>query len=197
MTHQLVERVELAPGPLHPLQRLGDRAVRVSSPEIGVRSPAAGCQSRSLPPHTHYVREVNYVWEQLADGVHRCRLPFLDVTVGLIAGETGALLVDTGTTLTEAAAIGADVNTITGQPVSHIVLTHKHFDHVLGSSGFFGAEIYCAPEVAEYLATATGEVRADAIRYGADSVDVDSAIAALRPPDHLVTDAVVDLGNRL
>ena len=139
---------------------------------------------------------MNYPWEPIADGVCRCRLPFLDVTVGLVTGDTGVLLVDTGTTLTDAAALGADVYAITGRPVSHIVLTHKHFDHILGSSGFAGAEIYCAPAVAEYMPTAGGDLRADALRHGSDAVAVDSAIAALRPPDHQVTDAVVDLGNR-
>jgi hypothetical protein len=51
---------------------------------------------------------------ELADGVHRCRLPFLDVTVGLVEAGAGALLVDTGTTLTDAAAIDSDVSAIPG-----------------------------------------------------------------------------------
>jgi hypothetical protein len=42
---------------------------------------------------------VNLAWERLAEGIHRCRLPFLDVTVGLVCGRTGTLLIDTGTTL--------------------------------------------------------------------------------------------------
>ena len=51
----------------------------------------------------------------MTDSVHRCRLPFLDVTIGLVQGSAGALLVDTGTTLTEAHAIGDDVRlTIAG-----------------------------------------------------------------------------------
>jgi hypothetical protein len=50
---------------------------------------------------------VTFVWERLADGVFRCRLPFLDVTVGLVYGRAGAMLIDTGTTLTEARAIAA------------------------------------------------------------------------------------------
>jgi hypothetical protein len=52
---------------------------------------------------------VKLVWEQLADGVFRCRLPFLDVTVGLVYGQDGVLLVDSGTTPTEARAIARDV----------------------------------------------------------------------------------------
>ena len=135
-------------------------------------------------------------WEQLTDSVHRCRLPFLDVTVGLVQGQTGVMLIDTGTTLTESRAIDADVQEIAGRRVTHVVLTHKHFDHVLGSGAFANAETYCAPQVFEYLTTATGLLRDDALRYGADPEEADRAIEALRPPQHAVDNAVVDLGNR-
>jgi glyoxylase-like metal-dependent hydrolase (beta-lactamase superfamily II) len=113
-----------------------------------------------------------------------------------VQGRTGALLVDTGTTLVEAQAIDADVQQIAGRGVTHVVLTHKHFDHVLGSGVFTEAQIYCAPEVFDYLAKATDQLRDDALRYGADVNEVDRAIAALRPPRHATDSAVVDLGNR-
>jgi glyoxylase-like metal-dependent hydrolase (beta-lactamase superfamily II) len=139
---------------------------------------------------------VHLAWEQLSDGVHRCRLAFCDVTVGLVCGRAGALVVDTGTTLAEAAAIDADIREITGCPVTHVVLTHKHFDHVLGSSMFERAELVCAPEVVECLSAATGTLREEALGCGADAEEVDRAIAALRPPRQGVYDAVADLGNR-
>jgi glyoxylase-like metal-dependent hydrolase (beta-lactamase superfamily II) len=138
---------------------------------------------------------VHFDWEQLTDSVHRCRLPFLDVTVGLVQGRAGALLVDTGTTLTEAQAIDADVQQIAGHRVTHVVLTHKHFDHVLGSGVFADAQIYCAPDVLNYLTSATDQLRDDALRYGAEVEEVERAIAALRPPQHAIDSAVVDLGN--
>jgi glyoxylase-like metal-dependent hydrolase (beta-lactamase superfamily II) len=139
---------------------------------------------------------VHFDWEQLTDSVHRCRLPFLDVTVGLVQGRTGTLLIDSGTTLIEAQAIDADVRKIAGRGVTHVVLTHKHFDHVLGSGFFMQAEIYCAAQVFDHLTTATEQLRGDALSYGADVGEVDRAIAALRPPQHAIDNAVVDLGNR-
>ena len=133
---------------------------------------------------------------QLAgQGEKVCRLPFLDVTVGLVQGRTGAMLIDTGTTLAEAAAIDADVRQLAGRRVTHVVLTHKHFDHVLGSSVFVDAETYCAPDVVEYLSSRTDQLRDDALRYGADVEEIDRAIAALRPPQHGIDNAIVDLGN--
>jgi glyoxylase-like metal-dependent hydrolase (beta-lactamase superfamily II) len=140
---------------------------------------------------------MHFGWEQLTGSVHRCRLPFCDVTIGLVRGSAGALLVDTGTTLAEAAAIDADVRRIAGTRVTHIVLTHKHFDHVLGCSHFTGAEVYCAPEVAEYLSSCTDQLREDALSYGADAAQIDRAVAALRPPQHETHDAAVDLGGRV
>lgn len=128
--------------------------------------------------------------------MHRCRLPFLDVTIGLVAGATGVLLIDTGSTLAEAAAIAADVRQLAANSVTHVVLTHRHFDHVLGSSVFADAELYCAPEVAECLASGTELLRAEALHCGAAAHEIDRAIAALRPPNHLVKHATLDLGER-
>lgn len=157
---------------------------------------AGGVRTRRGRPCCGYLAGVHFAWERLTGSVHRCRLPFCDVTVGLICGRSGTLLVDTGTTLTEAAAIDADVHRLARRPVSHIALTHKHFDHVLGSSLFTGAEVYCAPEVVEYLGAATDQIRDDALRHGADAAEVDAAIAALRPVQHGIRDARIDLGDR-
>lgn len=141
---------------------------------------------------------MNYDWERLGEGIHRCRLPFLDVTIGLIRGTTGVLLVDTGTTLVEGRAIEADVLELTAQqPVSHVLLTHYHFDHVLGSAAFPDTTVYAAPEVAQEISSGTRRLRAGAVHYGADAGEVDQAIAALRKPDHqVVRDAEIDLGDR-
>ena len=140
---------------------------------------------------------MRYDWELLATGVHRCRLPFLDVTVGLVAGRSRVLLVDCGTTLAEAAGISADALELTGRTVTDIVMTHHHFDHVLGSAGFPDAVLYAAAPVARVLADDTAWLRGEAVRYGADSDDVDAAIALLRVPDHVVTHARIDLGGRV
>lgn len=138
---------------------------------------------------------MNFAWEELTDSAFRCRLKFLDVTVGLISGAAGVLLIDTGTTLAEAGKIQADVLAITGSSVSHILLTHHHFDHILGSSAFGPGAVYCAPAVAATMADATVRLRDDAVRHGADQHEVDCAIAALRAPDHEILAAAIDLGD--
>src|SRR6201998_1326416 len=93
------------------------------------------------------------------------------------------------------AAVDADIRGIAYSRVTRIVLTHKHFDHVLGSAAFIHAEMYCAPPVADCM-SAKAELRSDARRHGANPTEVDQSIAALRRPDHLVYDADIDLGDR-
>ena len=139
---------------------------------------------------------MHYLWERVADGVHRCRLPFLDVTVGVVQGGDRMLLIDCGTTLLEASDVSDDVAELTGGTVTDIVMTHHHFDHILGSAGFPEAVSYAPPAVAAALTTRIGEVRAHALEYGADPTAVDRAVAAVRAPDHQVLAVNLDLGGR-
>lgn len=138
---------------------------------------------------------LNVAWEKVTQHVFRCRLRFCDVTIGIVHGGGEVLLVDTGTTLTEAQAIAEDVATLTGRQVGHVLLTHNHFDHILGYSAFTGARTYCSPEVVATMATQRQHLRADAERHGADAGEVDRAVAALAAPDDFVTEAVVWLGS--
>lgn len=140
---------------------------------------------------------MNYDWESPAGDVFRCRLPFLDATVGLVRGAAGVLLIDCGTTLSEAALIAADVGELTGASVTDVVLTHHHFDHILGSAGFPHARIYGTARVAAALTTEVAAVRDEALRYGAPAAEIDRTVAGLRPPDHVVQRARIDLGGRV
>ncbi len=56
--------------------------------------------------------------------------------------------------------------------------------------------MYCAPEVAETISNRAEHLRADAVRYGADPDEVAAAVAALRPPEHPVRRADIDLGGK-
>jgi glyoxylase-like metal-dependent hydrolase (beta-lactamase superfamily II) len=140
---------------------------------------------------------VHYLWESPSDGVFRCRLPFLDVTVGLVRGSAANLLIDCGTTLVEASNLAADVAELIGGAVTHLVMTHHHFDHVLGSAGFGGAQLYGSPAVELALTSKLDEVRAHALEYDADPAKLDDAIGGVRALDHVTTNAELDLGDRV
>ncbi|MDR0488020.1 MAG: MBL fold metallo-hydrolase [Propionibacteriaceae bacterium] len=59
-----------------------------------------------------------------------------EATVSLIVGETGCLLVDTGSTSGVGNQIREAISRITDQPLTTVVLTHGHWDHSFGLSAF-------------------------------------------------------------
>ncbi|MFJ7944036.1 MBL fold metallo-hydrolase [Streptomyces sp. NPDC096354] len=127
-------------------------------------------------------------WERLGNGVGRRRLPGWDATVALVVGADGALLFDTGSTLREGAEVRAQVEALIGRRVTHIALSHPHFDHVLGTAAFSGAEVYGAVGLTDLLARGADELRADAVRHGVPEADAVQATDVLVAPHHQVHD---------
>ncbi|MGW5426424.1 MBL fold metallo-hydrolase [Streptomyces sp. NPDC004059] len=135
-------------------------------------------------------------WERLAPGVGRCRLPGWDCTVGLVLGEGTALMVDAGSSLTEGARLRTQAEELAGGRVTHLALTHPHFDHVFGAAAFAGAQLYGAVGVDAVLAHERDELRMDAVRNGLAVADADEAVDALVPPGHPVSgEWTLDLGG--
>ncbi|KOV63078.1 MBL fold metallo-hydrolase [Streptomyces sp. MMG1121] len=135
-------------------------------------------------------------WERLAAGVGRCRLPGWDCTVGLVLGEGTALVVDAGSSPAEGALLRAQAGELAGGDVTHLALTHPHFDHVFGVPSFAGAEVYAAVGVAAVFAHEREELRLDAIRNGLPVAEADEAVAALVAPGHQVCgEWTLDLGD--
>nr|WTB31131.1 MBL fold metallo-hydrolase [Streptomyces sp. NBC_00830] len=135
-------------------------------------------------------------WERLGNGVGRRRLPGWDATVALVVGADRALLFDTGSTLREGAEVRAQVQALIGRRVTHIALSHPHFDHVLGTAAFSGAEVYGAVGVTDLLARGADELRADAVRHGVPEEDAAQAADVLVAPHHQVCDEwTLDLGG--
>ncbi|MEV0000202.1 MBL fold metallo-hydrolase [Streptomyces sp. NPDC050848] len=137
-------------------------------------------------------------WERLADGVGRRRLPIWDATVGLVVGEEAVLLYDTGSTLREGTELRTQIEALTGgRRVTHIALSHPHFDHVLGTAAFAGAEVYGAVGVDALLRREGSELMADAVRQGVDAFAAAEAVDVLVAPHHVVSgEWTLDLGGR-
>jgi glyoxylase-like metal-dependent hydrolase (beta-lactamase superfamily II) len=132
-------------------------------------------------------------WERVAAGVGRCRLPGWDCTAGLVVGAGAALMIDAGSSLAEGVRLRAQAEELTGGRVTHLALTHPHFDHVFGAAAFAGAEVFGAVGVD----TVPGEeLRADALRNGLDESAAAEASDALVRPRHLVSgEWTLDLGG--
>ncbi|WP_431780321.1 MBL fold metallo-hydrolase [Streptomyces chumphonensis] len=125
-------------------------------------------------------------WEEPAPGVVRRRLPGWDETVGAVRGRDGVLVVDTGASLRAGAAIRRQVRELFGLPVTHVALTHPHFDHVLGTAAFAGVEVYGAVGMTALLPRLADELRADAVRHGLAPDEAAGAVDVLVAPHHQV-----------
>jgi glyoxylase-like metal-dependent hydrolase (beta-lactamase superfamily II) len=135
-------------------------------------------------------------WERLAAGVGRCRLPGWDCTAGLVLGAGTALMVDAGSSLAEGARLRGRAEELAGGRVTHLALTHPHFDHVFGAAAFAGAEVYGAVGLDAVLAHEREALRLDAVRNGLAVADADEAVDALVPPGHPVSgEWTLDLGG--
>lgn len=75
-------------------------------------------------------------WRQVAAGVYVLVAEPEAVTIGLIVGSEGALVVDTGSSPDQGRQIRASVSEVTDQPVVGAVATHAHYDHSFGLAAF-------------------------------------------------------------
>ncbi len=140
----------------------------------------------------------DFGWERLAEGVGRRRLPRWDATTGLIVGEDAVLLYDTGSTVREGAEIRTQAQALLGgRRVTHIALSHPHFDHVLGTAAFAGAEVYGAVGMDTLIRRDRDEIRDSAVRHGVAETDAAEAADVLVAPHHLVCgEWTLELGGR-
>jgi glyoxylase-like metal-dependent hydrolase (beta-lactamase superfamily II) len=135
-------------------------------------------------------------WELLAPRVARRRLPGWDATAGLVVGDDGVLMVDAGSTLREGAWLRTQVLGRLGRRVTHLALTHPHFDHVLGAAAFSGVQVYGAVGLDRWLRDGREALREDAVRHGVDPEEAAQAADVLVRPHHAVSGEVaLDLGG--
>ncbi|MEU2154261.1 MBL fold metallo-hydrolase [Streptomyces sp. NPDC019396] len=142
----------------------------------------------------------DFGWERLADGVGRRRLPVWDATAAVVVGDDAVLLYDTGATLREGAELRTQIQSLLGgRRVTHIALSHPHFDHVFGTAAFSGARVYGAVGTDQLmgLARERDALRDDAISQGVAPAEATQAADVLVAPRHVVSgEWTLDLGGR-
>lgn len=88
--------------------------------------------------------------EEVEAGVFVYRAPYALMTpdnlgaianMGLVVGEEGAAVIDTGNSLAAGTKIREAVRAVTDRPVRYVINTHMHPDHVLGNAAFRGAGV--------------------------------------------------------
>ncbi len=136
-------------------------------------------------------------WVELADRVLVRRYAELDLSVGLVIGDSGCLVVDTRSDPAQGAELHAAVREVTQQPCT-VVITHAHFDHCLGTAAFLPATVWSHPRCRDDLARGGAAQHAEALALSrAQQMPRDPALVRPVVPDQLVSNqAEVDLGGR-
>ncbi|MFD5695616.1 MBL fold metallo-hydrolase [Streptomyces rubiginosohelvolus] len=138
----------------------------------------------------------DFGWERLGNGVGRRRLPGWDATVALVAGAEGVLLYDTGSTLREGVELRRQAEALLGRRVTHIALSHPHFDHVLGTAAFAGVQVYGSAGLTALLRDGEQALYGDAVRQGVPEDEAARSTDTLVVPHHEVQgERTLDLGG--
>lgn len=156
-------------------------------------------------PHCKPVGEALSV-EEVADGVfvHMGLIEEPDASnrgdvsnLGFIIGDDSVAVIDSGTARWMGEALWRAIRARTDKPVSHVILTHMHPDHVLGASALAdgGAEVVGHPNLsraladrqANYLESLERLIGAQAF-IGTKSLPIDTVVTG---------DMTLDLGNRV
>ena len=156
-------------------------------------------------------------WTEVSDRVYQRRYDPLDISVTVVAGSDGLLLVDTRCNPREADEIRSDVAELSSLPIRWVANTHAHYDHSFGNQQFAGAEIlghhlipthfaeYEAPRLAAWTANPSASPQYDwtGVRLTPPTVPVSTVhelnlgnrIVRLHPlpPGHTDTDLVVEI----
>lgn len=127
-------------------------------------------------------------FEPIAEGIYLAVAEPAGVNVGLVVGPEGALVIDTGSSPEQGAAIRAAAEAVAGVPVTAVVVTHWHYDHLFGLAGFTGVASFGHENLTAWLSRP--EAHHDAAEL---SVDPTSLVA---PNTTFALAKVIDAGGR-
>lgn len=137
-------------------------------------------------------------WDEIAASVYRRRYQSLDLNIGLVIGEAGALVIDTRQSHVHARELHTDIARVTRLPVRWVVNTHYHWDHVFGNAEFPHAAIWGHVRCREYLEHEGERAKRDAIAWMGDEERAAVEEVVIVPPQHVADpQATIDIGGRV
>jgi len=135
-------------------------------------------------------------WTEIGDRVFVRRYTFYDQNIGVVLGDGEALVIDTRSTYPQAREILTDLRELTTSPVTIVVDTHGHFDHVYGNHLFRPATIWGHEGCVAFMAR-TGEARRASIAASEPELAADLPEVVIDPPDRTFSEtAYVEVGSR-
>lgn len=135
-------------------------------------------------------------WVELDDRFFVRRYEFYDQNIGVILGRREALVIDTRSTHVHGREILADLRDLTSDPVTVVVDTHGHFDHVYGNHVFRPATIWAQAGCVPFMER-TGNERRTGIIESEPEIAADLPEVVLDLPDRTFDDtATIEVGGR-
>ena len=130
-----------------------------------------------------------------------------DVSIGVVVGADGAVVVDTRASARQGEALRNDIGRLApGADLRWVVNTHQHFDHTFGNVAFDRATIYAHENAVEGLASSAADVKrliTEDLGRAPDQPAITAEVLAevvdtqLRLPDVPFSSvATIDLGDR-
>lgn len=133
-------------------------------------------------------------WDEVADRCFRRRYEPFDVTVGVVLGDRGAVLIDTRASLAQGRALRADLAALGVTEPYAVINTHGHFDHCFGNAAFDPPHgRWGHPSLPGYLAGPAHEAMAEEFPELAGAADGEPIAA---PDQAVAASAELDLGDR-
>jgi cyclase len=151
---------------------------------------------------------VEWRLEELAAGVFaRVGVHPLQPNSGIVVGDGGVLVVDSGYSAAAGRELLADIRRVTSLPVTCVVISHHHFDHAWGNEVFAGATVIGHANARSMMLGETDGYKQRMIDYaptssqwyglGADDLAQQLAETRITPPDTAFDDRMIaDLPGR-
>ena len=124
----------------------------------------------------------------VADGVFFAAAEPASVNIGLVVGPSGSLVIDTGSSPHQGAEIRAAAEAFAGVPVTGVLVTHWHYDHLFGLAGFDGLPSWGHEDLSSWLGRE--EAAQAAAELGFDVADL------VAPVHGFALARVLDAGGR-
>ncbi|MDR1237207.1 MAG: MBL fold metallo-hydrolase [Propionibacteriaceae bacterium] len=141
--------------------------------------------SSEIPAESAFQAVADRVWRAVAEPE--------TVNIGLVAGDDGALLIDTGSSPEQGVRLRTMAESVAGVPLVAVFVTHDHYDHVGGLPAFADLPSYGhedVPGVSEPFALVRvvdlGSRRVELAHFGAAHTSSD-AVAILPDADVVFT----------
>jgi glyoxylase-like metal-dependent hydrolase (beta-lactamase superfamily II) len=136
-------------------------------------------------------------WAEVADGVFQRRYDPWDISVCVVRGSEGLLVVDTRASARQADEVRADLRELGPRPVVGVVNTHAHFDHTFGNQRFTAVPIYGHEQVPAHLDAHERPMLADWVARREEPADEWAEVVITTPTVLVGDEHRIVLGDRV